>query len=78
VNKEGETRKEEADLVIGADGPSSTIRSILLTKVQREYAGYVAWRGTVLESAASESLKETFLDHFTFFHDHTRGIQILA
>ena len=65
-----------ADLVIGADGPSSTLRKILLPGVNRDYAGYVAWRGTVPEHEASPTARETFVDKFTFYH--SRGTQILA
>ncbi len=65
-----------ADLVIGADGPSSTLRNMLLPDVKREYAGYVAWRGTAPEAKASPKAKGTFVDKFTFYH--SRGMQILA
>lgn len=65
-----------ADLVIGADGPSSTTRKILQPEVERTYAGYVAWRGTVLESEVSEEAKECFVRKFTFFHK--QGLQTLA
>ena len=74
----GERVKFEGDLVIAADGPSSTVRGIVCPDVERKYAGYVAWRGTVPEKEASEDLKRTFVDRFTFFHDFERGIQILA
>lgn len=74
----GERVKFQADLVIAADGPSSTVRKILCPEVERKYAGYVAWRGTVPENEASENLKKTFVERFTFFHDFDRGIQILA
>jgi len=47
----------EADIVVGADGPSSTVRKLLLPEVERTYAGYVAWRGTVKESLLSEETK---------------------
>jgi 2-polyprenyl-6-methoxyphenol hydroxylase-like FAD-dependent oxidoreductase len=66
----------EADLVIGADGPSSMIRSILTPGVERKYAGYVALRGTVPEDSVSPKTREAFSERFTFFH--TKGIQILA
>jgi 2-polyprenyl-6-methoxyphenol hydroxylase-like FAD-dependent oxidoreductase len=66
----------EADLVIGADGPSSTIRSILTSGVERTYAGYVALRGTVREDEVSQKTLEAFSERFTFFH--AKGIQILA
>ena len=65
-----------ADLLIGADGPSSTIRKALIPDVQRTYAGYCALRGTVLESTASESACQAFQERFAFFHG--KGIQILA
>ncbi|KAL5373679.1 hypothetical protein DPSP01_012541 [Paraphaeosphaeria sporulosa] len=72
-DKEGEM---EADLVIGADGPSSSIRSLLQSDVERTYAGYVALRGTVREDEVSPKTLEAFKDRFTFFH--AQGIQILA
>jgi 2-polyprenyl-6-methoxyphenol hydroxylase-like FAD-dependent oxidoreductase len=73
---EGDTGEMEADLVIGADGPNSTIRSILTPNVQRTYAGYVALRGTVPEHEASPEALEVFSERLTFFH--TTGIQIVA
>jgi 2-polyprenyl-6-methoxyphenol hydroxylase-like FAD-dependent oxidoreductase len=66
----------EADLLIAADGPSSTIRSLLAPNTQRTYAGYVALRGTLLESEASSQALAAFTERFTFFHGP--GVQILA
>ncbi|KAK3904111.1 zeaxanthin epoxidase, chloroplastic [Staphylotrichum tortipilum] len=41
-----------ADLVIGADGVHSTVRDLVHAPATGvEYSGYVAWRGTVCESA---------------------------
>jgi 2-polyprenyl-6-methoxyphenol hydroxylase-like FAD-dependent oxidoreductase len=54
------------DLLVGADGPGSTVRRRLLPDVQSEYAGYVAWRGVVLEKDAPDLAAE-FADRFTFF-----------
>ena len=65
-----------ADLVVGADGPSSTVRKKFHPEVQRKLAGYCALRGTVPEDEASASAKEAFQERFTFFH--ADGIQILA
>ncbi|KAJ4352603.1 hypothetical protein N0V95_004108 [Ascochyta clinopodiicola] len=65
-----------ADIVIGADGPSSMIRKFIDPAVQRKYAGYVAWRGTVPEDQVSQSATDVFVEKFPFFH--TEGIQILA
>jgi 2-polyprenyl-6-methoxyphenol hydroxylase-like FAD-dependent oxidoreductase len=67
----------KADLLIAADGPSSTLRQLLLPSApRRTYAGYVAFRGTVLESELSVSAEEGFFEKFTFFH--TKATQILA
>jgi 2,6-dihydroxypyridine 3-monooxygenase len=43
----------DADLLVGADGVASTVRSALLPDVQPAYAGYVGWRGTVAEDGLS-------------------------
>ncbi|KAK8058129.1 FAD/NAD(P)-binding domain-containing protein [Apiospora phragmitis] len=72
----GEEGSIKADTLVGADGPSSTIRSILAPEVQRVYAGYCALRGTVPESEVSDAAREAFCERFTFFH--CRGVQILA
>ncbi|KAH6119389.1 hypothetical protein HBI64_176550 [Parastagonospora nodorum] len=72
-SEKGET---EADLLIAADGPSSTIRSLLAPNNQRTYAGYVALRGTLIESEANPQTLATFSERFTFFHGP--GVQILA
>jgi 2-polyprenyl-6-methoxyphenol hydroxylase-like FAD-dependent oxidoreductase len=50
----------EADLIIGADGPNSFVRAKYLPKVQRQYVGYIAWRGTVPESEVSPSTCKIF------------------
>jgi 2-polyprenyl-6-methoxyphenol hydroxylase-like FAD-dependent oxidoreductase len=60
------------DLLVGADGPGSTVRHQLVPDVQPQYAGYVAWRGVVLEQEAPDLATE-FAGRFTFFqapHTH--------
>jgi hypothetical protein len=52
-----------ADMLIGADGGSSTVRDLVFPSVGPEYAGYVAFRGLVPEAMlapAPEALYETF------------------
>jgi 2-polyprenyl-6-methoxyphenol hydroxylase-like FAD-dependent oxidoreductase len=39
------------DLMVGADGFRSSVRSLVLPEVQPRYAGYVAWRGLADERA---------------------------
>lgn len=56
----GEEDSMIADLVIAADGPNSDIRQKYLPDSQRSYSGYVAWRGTVLESDLSLEARNTF------------------
>jgi 2-polyprenyl-6-methoxyphenol hydroxylase-like FAD-dependent oxidoreductase len=73
---DGNTSTTNADLVIAADGPSSTIRARYLPDIKRKYAGYVAWRGTVAEDRVSEAVAKVMTEKFTFFH--TQHIQILA
>jgi len=75
-DKDGKKGTLNANILIGADGPSSTVRNIFKPDVQRAYAGYVAWRGTVLETEVSEESRECFSEKFTFFH--RKGVQILA
>jgi 2-polyprenyl-6-methoxyphenol hydroxylase-like FAD-dependent oxidoreductase len=43
--------RERGDLLVGADGIRSSVREVLWPEVQPRYAGYVAWRGLVDESA---------------------------
>jgi len=64
------------DLVVGADGPSSTVRKLFVPDVQRSLTGYCALRGTVPETEASPEAFDAFRERFTFFH--AEGEQILA
>jgi 2-polyprenyl-6-methoxyphenol hydroxylase-like FAD-dependent oxidoreductase len=66
----------EADLVIAADGASSTIRRLVKPDVKRKYVGYVAWRGTVPEDELSDHAKDVFMEKFPFYH--STGIQVLG
>jgi 2-polyprenyl-6-methoxyphenol hydroxylase-like FAD-dependent oxidoreductase len=70
VDKEGEKVIRKANLVVGADGPSSTIRSKFLPDITREYVGYVAWRGTVTQDEVSAATRESLK---TPSFSYTRG-----
>ena len=65
-----------ANLLVAADGPSSTIRHIFEPQVERTYAGYCVIRGTVPETEASQSARDVFCERFCFFH--APGIQNLT
>lgn len=66
---------ESCDLIVAADGYKSLFRTRLFPHVQRNYAGYVAWRGMVPESAMVGRLRPLFDDfNFAIF----KGGQIVA
>ena len=57
----------EAELVLGADGVNSTVRRLLHgPNPQKQYAGYVSWRGTVPEKFVSGETARYFADHISF------------
>ena len=57
---------KEADLVVCADGIGSTSRLRLQPGAVHEYAGYVAWRGTVPEAALSATTQARLGDAITY------------
>jgi 2-polyprenyl-6-methoxyphenol hydroxylase-like FAD-dependent oxidoreductase len=54
------------DLLIGADGLRSTVRTQLFPGCQPQYGGYVAWRGLTEESVLSPRSRERLSDHYWF------------
>ncbi|EME48130.1 hypothetical protein DOTSEDRAFT_69911 [Dothistroma septosporum NZE10] len=74
--KDAVGKSEVVDLVIAADGASSTVRRLLRPEVERKYCGYVAWRGTVPERELSEKARGVFVEKFTFYH--STGTQALG
>ncbi|KAI1488472.1 hypothetical protein F5X96DRAFT_685235 [Biscogniauxia mediterranea] len=65
-----------ADRVVGADGPSSTVRGLFDPGARRTYAGYCALRGTVAEREASAATRALLGERFTFYHGP--GVQALT
>jgi 2,6-dihydroxypyridine 3-monooxygenase len=59
-------RQERADLVVFADGISSTGRRRLLPEVTPRYSGYVGWRGTVPETEVSASTHALLSDSLAY------------
>jgi 2-polyprenyl-6-methoxyphenol hydroxylase-like FAD-dependent oxidoreductase len=59
-------RVEHAELVVFADGISSPARRAMFPQVQREYAGYVGWRGTVPEGRLSSGTLGLVGDSLTY------------
>lgn len=54
-----------ADLLIGADGFRSTVRSLICPGAKPFYPGYVAWRCLVDENALSDAAREVMVDRYT-------------
>ncbi|MEW2504180.1 FAD-dependent monooxygenase [Amycolatopsis sp. NPDC047767] len=59
-------RVERADLVVFADGITSTARKRMFPDLQRQYSGYVGWRGAVREDRVSLETHELLADSLTY------------
>jgi 2,6-dihydroxypyridine 3-monooxygenase len=58
--------RTRADLLVCADGVGSAARARLIPGVAPEYAGYVAWRGTLPERDASPATRRALDDAITY------------
>ncbi|MBD2076844.1 FAD-dependent monooxygenase [Phormidium sp. FACHB-592] len=56
-----------ADLLLGADGPNSTVRHQFLPDAHYQYAGYVAYRGLVNEAELEKEAAALFTERFVFY-----------
>ena len=61
-----DSRMRRADLLVCADGITSTSRARLLPGVSSRYAGYVAWRGVLPESQLSAAAFDRLHDAITY------------
>ncbi|MCW8277255.1 FAD-dependent monooxygenase [Pseudomonas sp. PCH199] len=59
----------EGDLLIGADGAGSTVRSLVLPGAEYTYSGYVVWRGLVNENELPDFAKAQLYEDFVFQQD---------
>jgi 2-polyprenyl-6-methoxyphenol hydroxylase-like FAD-dependent oxidoreductase len=66
----------DADVLIGADGFRSALRSQMQPKVQPVYSGYVVWRCLAHEADLPPGLRDQVFDSFGFFLP--QGTQILG
>jgi 2-polyprenyl-6-methoxyphenol hydroxylase-like FAD-dependent oxidoreductase len=56
----------ESDLLVGADGLRSTIRRQCLPELAPLYAGYVAWRALIPETAFPPAIHRELFNYMTF------------
>jgi 2,6-dihydroxypyridine 3-monooxygenase len=59
-------RVEHADLAVFADGISSTARRRMFPDLEREYAGYVGWRGTLREDQVTRETHDLLSDALNY------------
>lgn len=67
---------ETGNLLVGADGGSSTVRQQLWPDKVPVYAGYLAWRGLVPEAQMPQTAREMLHGDFGFANNH--GSHILG
>ncbi|CAN5699171.1 FAD binding domain-containing protein [soil metagenome] len=68
--------RASGDLLVGADGVGSTVRSVMTVPGTATYAGYVAFRGLESEADLPAELVELLAERFTTFG--VPGLQLLC
>lgn len=68
TDADGMLKREEVDLLLGADGAFSALRRSLLEDVAPSYAGYVAWRGIVVEDELAPTIFHLCLNKLVFYN----------
>jgi 2-polyprenyl-6-methoxyphenol hydroxylase-like FAD-dependent oxidoreductase len=58
--------QERGDLLVAADGMRSTVREQYLPAAQPRYAGYIAWRAVLEESAFPREIRAQIFERYTF------------
>ncbi|MCE2998719.1 MAG: FAD binding domain-containing protein [Betaproteobacteria bacterium] len=59
-------QRARGDLLVAADGIRSAVRAQLAPAAQPRYAGYIAWRGLVEETALTETTRHDLFPRFAF------------
>lgn len=58
-------QRDQAEILIAADGTASRLRSQLFPDYQPSFAGYIAWRGVVEEAAFDSAAISTLVENMT-------------
>ncbi|HUC47917.1 MAG TPA: FAD-dependent monooxygenase [Xanthobacteraceae bacterium] len=58
--------RERGDLLVGADGLRSTVRTQFLPQVEPVYAGYVAWRAVLDEARIPDEIHREIFELYAF------------
>jgi len=69
----GDAGEVKADILVAADGAQSSTRRLIYPGIEPDYAGYVAWRGILLERDMKPQVIAAFDDVFSFSEARSGG-----